>query len=87
MNISIEQINHDIFVMFNQEEIKLTKVPTNVLYYTIQKELTDELIADIHSTLKHRMESRLSNFEKLVSAIKSKSDPIKIISDHLGISN
>jgi len=33
LNKSIEEINHDIFVMFNQDEIKLTKVPVNVLNY------------------------------------------------------
>ena len=85
LNKSIEKINHDIFLMFNQEEIKLAKVPVNVLYYSLQKELTDELIADIHSTLKIRMENRMKNFEKLVSFIQSKSDPIKTIAEHLGI--
>lgn len=85
LNKSIEQLNHDIFLMFNQEEIKLAKVPVNVLNYTMQKELTDELIAEIHDTLKLRMKTRLENFEKLVSFISSKSDPIKTIAEHLGI--
>jgi hypothetical protein len=30
LNKSIMQLNHDIFIMFNQVEIKLTKVPVNV---------------------------------------------------------
>ena len=85
LNKSIEQLNHDIFIMFNQEEIKLAKVPVNVLYYSMLKELTDELIEEIHSTLKLRMENRLKNFEKLVSFISSGSDPIKTIAEHLGI--
>lgn len=85
LNKSIEQINHDIFIMFNQEEIKLSKVPVNVLNYSISSEFTDELLEEIHSTLKIRMENRLLNFEKLVSFISSKSDPIKTIEEHLGI--
>ena len=86
LNKSIEQINLDIFMMFNQEEIKLIKVPINSLYYSVQKILTDELVTEIHAILKHRMEYRLNNFEKLVSVITSKSDPMKIIAEHLGIS-
>jgi len=85
LNKSIEQVNHDIFVMFNQEEIKLAKAPVNVLNYSIQGQLSGELISEIHSTLKDRMENRLANFEKLVSFISSKSDPIKTIAEHLGI--
>lgn len=85
LNKSVEQINHDIFTMFNQEEIKLAKVPINVLNYSIQKEFTEELIEEIHSILKIRMENRMKNFEKLVSFVESKSDPIKTISEHLGI--
>jgi hypothetical protein len=49
--------------------------------------LTDEVIDEIHETLKIRMENRLANFEKLVSFIKLKSDPIEIITKHLGITN
>jgi len=82
---SIEQINHEIFTMFNQEEIKLSRVPVNVLNYSIAQEMTDNLITDIHETLKTRVENRLQNFEKLVSSINSKSDPIKMITEHLGI--
>lgn len=85
LNKSIEQINHDIFMMFNQEEIKLIKVPVNVLNYTVEKDLTDELITEIYTIMKIRMENRLKNFEKLVSFISSDSDPIKIIEEHLGI--
>lgn len=85
LNKSIEQINHDIFIMFNQEEIKLVKVPVNVFNYSISGELTDELIKEIYSKLKIRMENRMINFEKLVLFIESKSDPMKIISDYLGI--
>lgn len=85
LNISIEQINHEIFTMFDNGEIKLVKVPVNVLNYSIIGELTDELVNKIYETIKTRMENRLSNFEKLVSFINSKSDPIKIISEHLGL--
>ncbi|MBX9852070.1 MAG: hypothetical protein K2X86_09960, partial [Cytophagaceae bacterium] len=85
LNKSIEEINHDIFIMFNREEIKLEKVPVNVLNYSIEKELSDELIEDIYISLKHRTENRIMNFEKLVSFISSNSDPIKIIAEHLGI--
>lgn len=85
LNKTIEQINHDIFLMFNQEEITLSRVPVNVLNYSVAKSLSDELIEDIHQTLKVRMENRLANFEKLVSFITLKEDPIKIITKHLGI--
>lgn len=85
INKNIEQINHDIFVMFNQEKIKLTKAPMNVLNYSIQGELSEELANEIYSVLKDRIENRLGNFEKLVSFINTKSDPIKTISAHLGI--
>ena len=85
LNKSIEQTNYDIFLMFNQEEIKLTRVPVNVLNYSVNYPLTDEVIDEIHETLKSRMENRLANFEKLVSFIRLKSDPIEIISKHLGI--
>ncbi len=84
-NKSIEQTNYEIFLMFNQEEIKLTRVPVNVLNYSVNYPLTDDVIDEIHETLKSRMENRLANFEKLVSFIKLKSDPIEIISKHLGI--
>lgn len=87
LNKSIEQTNYDIFMMFNQEEIKLSRVPVNVLNYSVNYPLTDEVIDEIHETLKSRMENRLANFEKLVSFIKLKSDPIEIISKHLGITN
>lgn len=87
LNKSIEQTNYDIFMMFNQEEIKLSRVPVNVLNYSVNNPLTDEVIDEIHETLKSRMENRLANFEKLVSFIKLKSDPIEIISKHLGITN
>ncbi|KAA6333289.1 ATP-dependent DNA helicase RecQ [termite gut metagenome] len=85
LNKSIEQVNHDIFVMFNQEEIKLVKVPMNVLNYSIQGELSEELVNEVYSTLKDRMKNRLDNFKGLVSFIDSKSDPIKTIAKHLGI--
>jgi ATP-dependent DNA helicase RecQ len=85
LNKSIEQINHDIFMMFNQDEIKLSRVPVNVLNYSIIRPLTDEVIEEIHATLKIRMENRLNNFEKLISFINLKADPIEIISKHLGI--
>lgn len=86
LNKSVEQINHDIFMMYNQDEIKIIRVPTNVLNYSVAKDLTDDIIEEIHQTLKLRMENRLLNFEKLVSFINLKSDPIDIISKHLGIS-
>jgi hypothetical protein len=85
LNKSIEELNHDIFLMFNQEEITLSRVPVNVLNYSVTKSLSDELIEEIHETLKIRMENRLINFEKLVSFISRKEDPIKIITKHLGI--
>ena len=84
LNKSIEQISNDIFIMFNQDEIKLIKKPINVLFYTVEKDLTEQLIEEIHETLKIRMENRLLNFEKLVAFIESKSDPIKTIAEHLG---
>ncbi len=85
LNRSIEQINHDIFMMYNQNEIKLVKVPVNVLNYSIEQDITDEIIQELYSSLELKMDSRLNNFEKLVSLIRSKSNPIKIIIDHLGI--
>ena len=85
LNKRIEQINYDIFPMFNQEEITLSRVPINVLNYSVNKSLSDELIEEIHQTLQVRMENRLANFEKLVLFITLKEDPIKIISKHLGI--
>ena len=85
LNKSIEQINYDIFTLFNQEEIKLSRVPVNVLNYSVNSDLTDEIISNIHETLKSRMNNRLDNFEKLVSFINIKKDPIEIISKHLGI--
>lgn len=72
-------------MMFNQEEIKLSRVPVNVPNYLVNYPLTDGVIDEIHETLKSRMENRLANFEKLISFINLKSDPIKIISKHLGI--
>jgi len=39
----------------------------------------------IHSALKLRVENRLGNFEKLIKCIKS-DEPIKAITEHLGIS-
>lgn len=85
LNKSIELINHEIFTMFNQGDIKLIKVPVNDLNYIIQKELADEIIEEIHSTLKFRMENRLLNFEKFVEFVKNKSNPIETIARHLGI--
>jgi ATP-dependent DNA helicase RecQ len=85
LNKSIEQTNHDIFTMFNQDEIKLSKVPVNVLNYSVTQQLSDDEVQKIYNTLKVRMETRLENFEKLISLISQKSDPIKIISEHLGI--
>jgi len=85
LNKSIEQVNHDIFMMLNQDEIKLSRVPVNVLNYSVTKPLSDELIEEIHDALNRRMENRLNNFEKLVMLINLKSDPIRIISGHLGI--
>ena len=85
LNKSIEQTNYDIFMMFNQEEIKLSRVPVNVLNYSVNYPLTDEVIDEIHETLKSRMENRLANFEKLVSFIQQKADQIEHISKHLGI--
>jgi len=82
---SVEQINHDIFVMFNQNEIKLSRVPINVLYYTIDGALSDDVIEEIHDLLKDIMISRLENFEKLVEIINSRTDIVKSISSHLGI--
>lgn len=82
---SIEQANHDIFTMFNQDEIKLNKVPVNVLNYTVAGDLSEALIDEIHAALKERVEIRLNNFEKLVQLINQKEEPTRIISEHLGI--
>ena len=85
LNKSIEQINHDIFMMFNQEEIKLSRVPVNVLNYSVTSSLTEQVVDEIYLTLQWRMQNRVENFEKLVSLINFGSDPIEIISKHLGI--
>lgn len=85
LNKSIQEVNHEIFTMFNQNEIKLSRVPMNVLNYSVVGELTDDLVKQIHDALKFRMENRMANFEKLVSFINQKEDPITIITKHLGI--
>ena len=85
LNESIEQTNHDIFTMYDQDEIVIAQAPTNVLNYSVCDLLSDEAITEIHETLKVRMENRLANFEKLVSFINLRLDPIEIISKHLGI--
>ena len=87
LNRSIEQTNHDIFSMFNQGEMELSRVPVNVLNYSVSYPLTDEIMDEIYENLKIRMDNRLNNFEKLVSFILLKSDPIEIIRNHLGIPN
>jgi len=87
LNKSVEQVNHDIFTMFDQDEITLLKVPVNVLNYSVIGLLSDEVIEEIYNTLKSRMENRLGNFEKLVSLIEKRTDAISIISNHLGIFN
>ncbi|MEI9918961.1 MAG: RecQ family ATP-dependent DNA helicase [Bacteroidota bacterium] len=86
LNKSIEQTNHEIFVMYDHDEIVITKAPINVLNYTVRHPLSDEMVTTIHENLKVRMENRLANFEKLVSFINLRLDPIHIISNHLGIS-
>jgi ATP-dependent DNA helicase RecQ len=85
MNKSNEEINHDIFVMFNQNEIKLIKTPVNVLNYSILQELSDKMVAEIYTTIKLKVENRLDNFKKLIECIKS-DEPIRTITEHLGIS-
>ncbi|WP_347160122.1 RecQ family ATP-dependent DNA helicase [Pontibacter chitinilyticus] len=85
LNKSIEQTNYDIFTMYNQDEIKLTKAPVNVMNYSVPELLSDDLVEEIHSILKSRVEGRLENFEKLVSFISSESDLVEIIAQHLGV--
>ncbi len=82
---SIEQVNHDIFIMFNEDKIKLIRVPVNVLYYSVTGDFTDETVEEIYEILKIRMENRLRNFELLVDMIEKKNDLAKMISNHLGI--
>jgi len=82
---SIEHINHDIFMMFNEDEIKLKRIPINVLYYSVNGDFTDETIKEIHETLKIRMGNRLKNFELMVDMIEKNDDLTKVISNHLGI--
>ena len=56
LNKSIEELNHDIFLMFNQEEITLSRVPVNVLNYSVTKSLSDELIEEIHENIENKDE-------------------------------
>jgi len=83
---SMEQVNHDIFMLFNQDEIKLLRVPVNVLNYAVIMPLSDDTAEAIHAALKARMSNRLKNFEMLAAIINSDSDPIAMISVHLGLS-
>jgi ATP-dependent DNA helicase RecQ len=85
LNKSIELLNHELFMMYTQGEIKLSKVPVNVMNYSVVGALSDELVQDIHSTLEARNQNRLTNFERLVSFISSSNDPVKVISEYLGI--
>jgi ATP-dependent DNA helicase RecQ len=86
LNKSVPEVNHDIFMMFNQDEIKLNRVPVNVLNYKVVGDITDELAERIYEVLRQRVETRLANFEKLVDLILLKEDPVQIISKHLGLS-
>ncbi|AEW01664.1 hypothetical protein A4D02_06575 [Niastella koreensis] len=85
LNKSIQQVNHDIFTMFNHDEIKLNRVPINVLNYKVVSELTDDLSSELHDVLNLRVKNRLENFEKLVELIRQKENPIQAVSKHLGI--
>ncbi len=87
LNKSIEQLNYDVYSMFNQGEVNLAKVPVNVLNYLVVDELSDDLVDHIHNVLSERTANRLANFESLIYAISSNSDPMHIIGQHLGINN
>lgn len=87
LNKSVQAVNHDIFTMFSHDEIKLNRVPVNVLNYKVVSELTDDLSSELHDVLKLRVKNRLENFEKLVELIRQKEDPIQAVSKHLGITD
>lgn len=83
LNKSIESVNHDIFTLFNDGEIKLSKVPISVLNYNIKSDVSDSWIEDLHLFSKELMEKRLNGFEKLVSLIESNSDLRETIANYL----
>ena len=54
-----------------------------MLFYRLDKELTDKVLEEIVADMEEKKQSRLENFAKLVAMIESGEDPTAAIRNHL----
>ena len=81
--ISPQQVIHNLYKMFDENQIELKRSPINVLYYKLTKQLDSELAQKIHLALKEKVENRLLGLEKLSKLINGNFDPNTVIKQHL----
>lgn len=85
--ISINALTSDIWRACSNEELTLQSSPSKCIFYTIKKELDDDIISRIMTDQQEKKESRMKAFAYFAEAIESGKDVEIMIKEALNIDN
>lgn len=82
---NINNITLEIWSKCINGDIRLKKAPDKALFYTIKKELTEDLVKEILNDQAEKKESRVAAFESFVAGIESGQTAEQLIKEALDI--
>ena len=81
----LAQIMRSLFDSYLQARITLSKNPAKALFYSLRRDLTEELNTEISKQLKEKLDYRIGNFNEFLDLVESGVEPEQTICRYLGI--